>query len=120
VKPEAGARQFGLCVRAERARQTGCELRFAPAEGRVWFAPAPGDHSAEPPDPWMAIDGVTGLERPFTLDLIVKDDLVDACIDGSRTLITRNRAGLSGDELLFFVEDGDVTFGDLQVRPLLT
>jgi len=120
ANPEAGARRFGLCVRAQGNCETGCELRFEPAEGRVWFAPASGDRSAGPPDPWMAIDGVTGLERSFTLDLIVKDDLVDACIDGRRTLITRDRAGLSGDRLFFFVEHGDVTFGDIQVRPLLT
>lgn len=31
----------------------------------------------------------------------------------------RNQAGVSGGQLFFFVEDGDVTFGDIQVRPLL-
>ena len=28
----------------------------------------------------MAISGVTGLDGAFTLDLVVKDDLVDACM----------------------------------------
>ena len=67
----------------------------------------------------MAIGGVTGIDRPFTLDVIVKDDLVDACIDGRRTIITRNRTKLSGDRLFFFVDHGEVTFEEIQVLPLL-
>jgi hypothetical protein len=66
----------------------------------------------------MAVGGVTGIDRSFTLDMIVKDDLVDACIDGRRTIITRNRTRLTGDRLFFFVDHGDVTFDEIRVRPL--
>jgi len=31
----------------------------------------------------------------------------------------RNQAGLSGGQLFFFVEDGDATLGDIEVRPPL-
>jgi hypothetical protein len=67
----------------------------------------------------MAIGGVTDIDRPFALDVIVKDDIVDACIDSRRTIITRNRRRISGDRLFFFVDHGEVTFEEAQVRPLL-
>ena len=71
------------------------------------------------PDHWMAIGGVAGIDQPFTLDLVVKDDLVDACIDNRRTIITRNRTKFSGDRLFFFVNHGQVVFEEIQVRALL-
>ncbi len=70
-------------------------------------------------DKWRAIDGVTGLDQPFTLDLIVKDDLVDACIDNRRTLITCNRTKATGDRLLFFVSQGEIHLDEVRLRPLV-
>jgi beta-fructofuranosidase len=61
----------------------------------------------------------TGTDQSFTLDLIVKDDLVDACIDNRRTIITRNHAKLTGDRLFFFANHGEVSFEDVRVQPLL-
>ena len=119
VKPKAGVKHFGLCVRGKGDYKSGCELQFAPARQHVQFAPVANGQMAKVPGNWMAIGGVTGLDKPFTLDLIVKDDLVDACIDNRRTIITRNRSKLSGDRLFFFVDHGEVTFEEIQVRPLL-
>ena len=119
VKPKAGAKHFGLCVRGKGDYQAGCELRFAPAGKHVQFAPVADGRMAKVPGNWMAVGGVTGIDKPFTLDVIVKDDLVDACIDNRRTIITRNRTKLSGDRLFFFVDHGEVTFERIQVRPLL-
>jgi len=59
------------------------------------------------------------FDEPFTQDVIVKDDLVDACIDNRRTIITRNRTKLRGERLFFFVDHGEVVFDAIRVRPLL-
>ena len=119
VKPKAGTKHFGLCVRGQGDYRAGCELQFEPARKHVQFAPVAGGRMADKSGNWMAIGGVTGIDKPFTLDVIVKDDLVDACIDNRRTIITRNRTKLSGDRLFFFVDHGEVTFEKIQVRPLL-
>ena len=66
---------------------------------------------------WQRIENVTGLDRPFTLDVIVKGHIVDACIDGRRTTITPHSA--EGDRLSFFAKGGEVTFEDIRIRPLL-
>jgi len=118
VQPEAGTKHFGLCVRGWGDYNSGCELQFAPARQHVQFAPVADGQMAKVPGNWMAIAGVTGVDRSFTLDVIVKDDLVDACIDNRRTIITRNRTRLSGDRLFFFVDHGEVVFDAIQVRPL--
>jgi hypothetical protein len=118
VKAKAGTRHFGLCVRGLRDYATGCELQFEPARQRVQFAPVADGQMAKEPGNWRAVGGVSGLDQPFLLDLIVKDDLVDACIDSRRTLITRNRAKLTGDRLFFFVNQGEVAFEEIRVRPL--
>ena len=62
------------------------------------------------------IGNLTGLDRPFILDLIAKDDLVDACIDGRRTILKRQAA--QGDRLFLFANQGEVSFEEISVRPL--
>jgi hypothetical protein len=119
VKAEAEIRHFGLCVRGQGDYAAGCELQFEPARERVQFAPVVDGRMAGEPGHWMAIGGVAGIAQSFTLDLIVKDNLVDACIDNRRTIITRNRAKFSGDRLFFFANHGKVAFDEIQIRPLL-
>ena len=119
VKPQAGVKHFGVCIRGAGDYQSGCEMQFIPEQSHVQFAPVSEGRIAKIEGHWMGIAGVSAMGKPFTLDLIVKDDLIDACIDDRRTIITRNRTKLSGDRLFFFVDHGDVTFEGIQVRPLL-
>jgi hypothetical protein len=70
------------------------------------------------PDNWRTVSGVSDLDKPFTLDLIVMDDLIDVSIDQRRTLIVRSPDRVNGDRLFFFADGGEVRFEDIQVRPL--
>ena len=119
VRPQAGTKRFGLCVRGSGDYATGCELQFEPARQRAQFAAVAGGRMAEEAGNWRTIDGVTGLDQPFTLDVLVKHDLVDACVDKRRTIITRNRTRLTGDRVFFSVDRGAVTLTDVRIRPLL-
>jgi len=120
VKPGAGVESYGLCVRSRGDYTSGCELRFEPGGECVRFAPVAGDPAPEKRESWMTISGVTGLDRPFTLDVIVKDDILDACVDNRRTIVARNQSRLDGDRLFFFANRGEVVFEDIQVMPLMT
>ena len=137
VSPKPGSAGFGICVRGSGAYEGGCELRFDP--GRMcaqWAAPHDGGPAQQIPatrdshSPYAvhwgrdyALQHVEGLDQPFTLDVIVKYDwksdstIVDACIDGRRTMVTR-RPGLTGDRLFLFARQGQVDFTDLVIRPL--
>jgi hypothetical protein len=121
VKPAAGVSAFGVCVRGEAAYVGGCELRFEPARQRVQYGStasggmAPGSQRGAV----FGIEGVSGLDRPFQLDIIAKDDFVDACIDSRRTIINRRLDRPQGDRLFFFANGGEVVFEDVTVRPLV-
>jgi hypothetical protein len=119
VKAKTGTRHFGLGVRGVGDYASACELQFEPARQRAQFAPVADGRMAGEAGNWRAIGGLTCLTESFWLDVIVKDDLVDACIGGRRTMITRNRGRLTGDRIFWFVNQGEVVFEDIQVRPLL-
>ena len=61
---------------------------------------------------------VAGLDQPFWLDIIVKDRILDVCMDNRRTFIAR-RNDLGGKRLFFFAERGEVFFEQIEIRPLL-
>lgn len=66
----------------------------------------------------FGIENVSGLDSAFRLDLIVKRDFVDACIDNRRTIISRRSDRPQGDRLFFFANGGEVSFEDITVGPL--
>ncbi len=125
IAPRPGASAFGLCVRGDGAYTHGCEIRFVPGEQRVCYGlPVSGPISSDARGhnnsfPMSEIRNVTGLDRSFTIDLVVKHDFVDTCIDGQRTLISRLTDRPRGARLFFFVDRGEVTFEDLKVRPII-
>ena len=93
---------FGILVKADKDYRGGRELRMDPAKQHAqWGTPTNGTSAAYIPQVWdhasphmcyfgsdFALENVEGLDKPFTLDVIVKSDpttkvtLVDACIGG--------------------------------------
>jgi hypothetical protein len=123
VVPGEGDGAFGLCARGNGDYASGAELRFEPAVQRVqWGTPAGGDLAPCTEPPRYATDfgigGVDFLDRPFALDVIVLRDVVDACLGGRRTIISRRPDRPTGDRLFLFSRGARVAFEDLRVRPL--
>ena len=56
-----------------------------------------------------------GLTEIF---VIIKGTVIYACIDNRQTLIRRNYDN-AGERLFLFAKDGDVTFEEIKVRPLV-
>ncbi len=98
-----GASSFGLRLRASAAGALAHELRFTPPAREARVA---GAH---------ALQEVDGLDRPFDLELILKDDILDVSIDRRRTLIDVVPP-LEGDRLVLFARGGKVTFEGIEVR----
>ena len=116
VKPGSNSSCFGLCMRGSGNYQDGCELRFETSRQRVQFGNP--DNGTMGKDTDYAIVDVDGLDSPFTLDIIVKGDIFDVCIDNRRTIVKRC-ASLYGNRLFFFVKNGGVTFDSIEVCSLL-
>lgn len=104
VRVEAVPGEFGLRLRDAGALEGGYDLAFRPHEGRVTL-----HHES--------IWGVEGLDGTFSLDVIVKDDLLDVCVDGRRCIINRCPER-RGDHLAFYCRSGRVTFDEIRVRPV--
>jgi hypothetical protein len=99
IEPAGGDGSFGI-------RVGGCELRIDPAAQTVRMGDGPA-----------RIEQVTGLDRAFELEVILKDDILDASIDQRRTLIRRIGSPSNG-RLTLFSEEREVVFDKLEIRPL--
>jgi hypothetical protein len=64
-----------------------------------------------------SIQGVKGLQHPFTIDLVIKDGILDADIDHHRTIVNRTY-DLKGDVIWLFAKHGKVRFRNITIRPL--
>jgi hypothetical protein len=60
---------------------------------------------------------VAGLDRPYTIDLLVVGGIVDLCVD-SRYTVAARRAGPAGHELLLSADGGFALASEISVRPL--
>ena len=124
VRPSAGVEVFGLCLRGEGDYANGSELSFRPGEKLVQFG-RPRDGGLGDKQPVRqtmtgdlgAMPPVEGLDRPFTIDLIVKERILDLCLDNRRTFIAR-RSDLGGSRLFFFAKGGEVVFEGIEICPL--
>ncbi len=114
IAPGVAASYFGLRLRGSAGTTQGYELLFAPREKTVRiFAPDKPRTLAN-----RAITNVTGLDRRFSVDILLYDDIIDICVDNRRCLCTR-LPELRGDVLTLFSETGDVAFDRIEVCPLI-
>jgi len=105
VRSEAESAMFGACLKGSGQLQSGYDLLFLPFEGKVELFD-------------RALTGVDGLGGTFTLEIILKDDLIDVCIDQRRCIVNRCPE-LRGDRLFVFALNAIVAFDPIEVRPLL-
>jgi hypothetical protein len=116
VVPERGTASFGIGLRAGSGQaDDGCELIFQPTQKRVRFSKMSNSGGGIGGGP--AIEGVTGLDKPFSVDIIVRHDIADAEIAGFRTLTTRFW-NPDGDRIRLSAQNGSVTFRNMRIRPL--
>ena len=101
VSPQPSSLDFGIRLRTADAFDTGYDLHFSPFDG-----------TARLHDQWLF--GVEGLDRPFTLEIILREDIIDVCIDSRRTLIDRCPEQ-HGDRILFYGQDSDVVFEGVEI-----
>jgi beta-fructofuranosidase len=96
---------FGLRLRGSGDFADGYDLRFAPPAASVEL------HS-------VALAAVDGLDQPFSLQIVLHDDIIDVCIDHRRCLVNRCPER-DGDRLFLFCQGNFVTFHDVLLRPLV-
>lgn len=64
-----------------------------------------------------SIERVKGLDVPFEVDVVMKHDIIDVCIDRRRCILNRCPEQ-KGNQLLLFVHNGKVSFKNLIIEKL--
>lgn len=105
LRIDAKAAGIGLRLRSTKADEPCHELRFDPPQQKVSLARG------------QSLTGVEGLDRPFSVDIVLKDNLLDLCINEQRTLLNWVPS-LRGDGLILSVEKGQASFSEVTVSPL--
>ena len=106
IEPGKGKGTFSLRMRRGKDDGSPCnELLFNPAKRTVEIVKG------------AALKNVGGLDKPFTVDVILKDDILDVCIGDDHTLIGRVPR-LKGDRIDLYADRSGVKFSDLDVRKL--
>ena len=113
VVPGPGVRTIGLELRAGPGQGDGCLLTLDPGKGTVAFSKRADSAGNTKPGP--VIDGVRSLDKPFTLDMICRYDIIDAEVAGFRATCTRFW-NPKADRIRLFTEGGAATFRNVRIR----
>jgi hypothetical protein len=105
LRIDAKAARVGLRLRSPDETGQGYRLDFDPVKKTVSLAGG------------ASLADVDGLDRPFDVDIILKDNLLDLCIDGRRTLVNAVPP-LTGDRLILSAENGQAVVSEISAHPL--
>ncbi|HWI56817.1 MAG TPA: glycosyl hydrolase, partial [Bacillota bacterium] len=105
LHPAAGTQAYGLRLRTG-PENTPIEVRFLPAQQRIEVKNG------------AVLESVAGLGQAITIELFLKDDMLDLCLNNQRTLASRV-ASKHGHGLVFFSEGVETRLETLEVRPLV-
>lgn len=105
IVPKTALENYGLEMKSDEAADNGYRLNFSPSAQTVELGNT-------------RISAVTGLDKPVTLDIVIKDDIIDVSIDGRRCIVNRVSEH-NGSNLWFYAKNGSVTFKNVVVAPLV-
>lgn len=63
------------------------------------------------------IEAVDGLDGTITVDIVMKGDIIDVCVDGRRCIVNRLPEREAG-EVWFYAKQGAVKFKNITIAPL--
>lgn len=104
IEPKGNFDEYGLYLRANENAGKGYSVDFSANRDEVKLGNA-------------LIKGVDGLNKTIRLDIIMKDDIIDVCIDGRRCIVNR-APEQKGDYLWLYAKFGTVVFKSIVVSPL--
>ena len=104
IQPDGNYDELGLFVRATGKEKRGYKLELNPNKESIFI------HNT-------GINGVKGLREPLVLDVIVKNEFIDVCLNSQRCIINR-LAEQKGKNLFFFIKNGSATFKNIKVQEI--
>ena len=105
IEPVGNNHEYGFFLRAKDKANDGYKLSFDPNKRTIRLGE----------DTW--IEAVKDLDKPIHLDIIMKGDIIDVCIDNRRCIVNR-LPERKGNYLWLYAKQGTVRFKNIQVYPL--
>ena len=105
IEPMGDSEEYGLYLRSNAKAAGGYKLNFSAINRTVTLANT-------------SINAVEGLNNNIKLDIIMKDDIIDICVDGKRCIVNR-LPEQKGNMLWLYAKHGYVKFKVIRVSPLL-
>jgi len=105
INPLGSNDEVGLFIRSGKKASEGYKVSFSASKQTVWLGNT-------------KIESVTGLDKPFTVDIILKDDIIDLCINHQRCIVNR-LPERKGESVWFFAKQGKAVFKNIKVYPIL-
>jgi sucrose-6-phosphate hydrolase SacC (GH32 family) len=105
IDPRGTNDEIGLFLRSGNNASEGYKLSFCASKQTVWLGNT-------------KIEAVAGLDKPFTVDIVQKDDIIDLCINNQRCIVNR-LSERKGGSVWFFAKQGKATFKNLKIYPII-
>lgn len=106
IEPDDKCSEYGLRLRSGEAGNNGYLLSFKPKTQKVSLGRD------------ASLDNVSDLDQKLTLTIVMKDDIIDACIDNRRCIVNR-LPDQNGSYLWFYSKGGTVSFSNVQISALI-
>jgi len=104
VEPNGNYDELGLFLKATDKNQKGYKVELNANKRLVLL------HNT-------VIEAVDGLDKTARIDIIINNDIIDVNINNKRSIINR-LSEQKGNNIFFFVKNGQATFKDIQVYKL--
>ena len=105
IEPAGNSDEYGIFLRAKDKADDGYKLSFSPNTRIIRLGN----------DAW--IEAVPGLDKKIKVDIIMKNDIIDVCIDNRRCIVNR-LSEKKGGFLWFFARQGKLKFSNIKVYQL--
>ncbi len=104
IEPQGPNEEYGLYLRSDENASSGYRLNFSAINQTVSL----GNTS---------IKAVSGLNNSIKVDMILKDNIIDVCVDTRRCIVNRTPEQ-KGSFLWLYAKHGKVTFKSIRVYPI--
>lgn len=104
IEPQGPNEEYGLYLRSDENASSGYRLNFSAVNQTVSL----GNTS---------IKAVNGLNNSIKVDMILKHDIIDVCVDNRRCIVNRTPEQ-KGSFLWLYAKHGKVKFKSIKVYPI--
>ena len=106
VNPLGTNEDLGLYLRSTDKASEGYKLSFSANKQTVSLANT-------------KIDAVSGLDKPFKVDIIMNDDIIDVSINEQRCIVNR-LIERKGESIWFYAKHGKAIFKNIKIFPIIS